>query len=153
MKQAMDELELIIPQVEKMITEVSDAALVAKPSPDKWSKIEILGHLVDSAHNNLRRFIVAQHEQQPNIYYRQEEWVRANAYQHADRENLLTLWVLLNQQIIRVCRAMPTENYERVCNTGREQPSLHPLSFIADDYVRHLKHHLGQIFPGRFNTI
>jgi hypothetical protein len=29
-----------------------------KPSENKWSKKEILGHLCDSAFNNIRRFVV-----------------------------------------------------------------------------------------------
>ncbi len=38
-----------------------------KPLPNKWSKKELIGHLIDSAQNNIRRFIVAQYEDNPVI--------------------------------------------------------------------------------------
>jgi len=44
-----------------------------KPSPARWSKKEILGHLVDSAQNNIRRFVVAQYDERPKIVYNQNK--------------------------------------------------------------------------------
>src|SRR5690242_3908800 len=45
-------------------------------APGKWSKKEVLGHLIDSAANNLRRFIVTQYQPNQKIVYFQEEWVK-----------------------------------------------------------------------------
>ncbi|MGE7686034.1 hypothetical protein [Peribacillus simplex] len=38
-----------------------------RPMPHKWSKKEILGHLCDSALNNMNRFIKIQYEEQPYV--------------------------------------------------------------------------------------
>ncbi len=38
---------------------LSDVEVEYKENPSKWSKKEILGHLIDSANNNLRRFVNA----------------------------------------------------------------------------------------------
>ena len=48
-----------------------------KPKPDKWSRKEILGHLVDSAANNHQRFVRAQYSKDTNFLpYEQKEWVK-----------------------------------------------------------------------------
>jgi hypothetical protein len=57
-----------VPQQIKAIDEVEFSR---KVSPDKWSKKEILGHLIDSATNNHQRFVRAQFET-PQIYYEQD---------------------------------------------------------------------------------
>ncbi|HMG66762.1 MAG TPA: hypothetical protein VK588_03715 [Chitinophagaceae bacterium] len=36
-----------------------------RPAENKWSKKEILGHMIDSAQNNIRRFLVAQYDERP----------------------------------------------------------------------------------------
>jgi hypothetical protein len=116
-----------------------------KPQAGRWSKQEILGHLIDSAHNNLRRFVVTQYEEQPRIVYRQDHWVEAQRYQEAPVEELIQTWRLLNRQIIRTLDAYPAGLAGNLCDIGRETPEIHPISWVAADYVRHLRHHLAQI--------
>ena len=48
-----------------------------KPSPAKWSGNELLGHLIGSAQDNIRRFVLAQYEDEPYIVYAQDNWVTA----------------------------------------------------------------------------
>jgi len=59
---------------------VPEEAFSLEPGPGKWSKKEILGHLVDSAQNNIRRFVVAQYETLPTIRYDQDQWVKLAGY-------------------------------------------------------------------------
>jgi len=56
MVEAALNLEKLITQVLKYINKCTDEELSYKPNPEKWSKKEILGHLVDSGVNNLKRF-------------------------------------------------------------------------------------------------
>lgn len=118
----------------------------AKPDPTKWSRKEILGHLIDSAQNNLRRFITSQYEEQPpHIVYDQDFWVAANQYNHASAKDLILLWKLLNDRIAAVLDQIPLEGMSKLCNTGKGRDELLPLSFLASDYVAHTQHHLQQI--------
>ena len=55
-------LEKIIQNYTRRLETLPEEMYAWKPQPEKWSKKEILGHLVDSAQNNIRRFIVAQYE-------------------------------------------------------------------------------------------
>ncbi|MEO5979948.1 MAG: DinB family protein [Chryseolinea sp.] len=130
---------------------IADTNFSTKPSSRKWSKKEVVGHLVDSAQNNLRRFITGQYEKNPpHIVYAQEFWVDVNHYNQADKDDVLLLWKLINERICVVIENMPESNYQKACNTGKDQPDLHALDWLARDYVEHLKHHLNQIIPHSF---
>ena len=50
---AMKRLEDHIRQMPVLFTGFTSEQLLQKPAPGKWSKKEILGHLIDSAINNL----------------------------------------------------------------------------------------------------
>ena len=63
-----------------------------KPDPKKWSKKEILGHLIDSAANNDQRFVRAVNKvavQFPT--YDQDDWVRIQRYNGMSWSFLFTL--------------------------------------------------------------
>ena len=68
------ELEAVIDQHIAALRAMLKETMAYKPSPAKWSKKEILGHMIDSAQNNIRRFIVAQYEDSPKITYKQDNW-------------------------------------------------------------------------------
>jgi len=150
MKNVTRELREILNAYEKKIDAISDEDFLAKPRPGKWSKQEVLGHLIDSAQNNLRRFICSQYEVTPPlITYQQDFWVAANGYQQAPRAELMALWRLLNLRICAVLENMPADNYSKTSNTG----SLRTLEWLADDYVKHMRHHINQIIPASFDVI
>lgn len=143
----------IVNQCASQLQACTQEELLAKPNPEKWSRQEILGHLVDSAHNNLRRFITGQYENNPHIVYDPDFWVNANQYQKMDKQEVMLLWILLNQNICNVLVNMPESTYGRTCNTGKEQPNLHTLEWLAIDYVKHLQYHMNQVLPGSFEPI
>jgi hypothetical protein len=116
-----------------------------KPAADKWSKKQIIGHLIDSAQVNLQRFVRCTYEEGFKLIYDQEQWVKAQRYQDADVDMLLNLWKLINDQIIRVLKGYPADRSHIQCDTGKKEVSLHTVSWLALDYVDHLNHHLQQI--------
>jgi hypothetical protein len=154
MKHVIQELRDLISAYVAKFNAIQDSEFSHKPLPKKWSKKEVVGHLIDSGQNNLRRFIVSQYEAQiPNIVYDQDFWVKANGYQQMQKEEVITLWRLVNERICEVLEAMPESNYAKQCNTGKSEIQLHSLHWLAEDYVKHMKHHLNQIIPGSFNII
>jgi|TARA_R110000737_G_scaffold264685_1_gene272514 hypothetical protein len=62
--------------------------------PKKWSKKEILGHLIDSGINNLQRFTEIQFSDRPYVIrkYNQNELVIVNDYQNAEIKEILDFW-------------------------------------------------------------
>ena len=67
MKNTIDKLQDILQEYGVKLASLDESEIALRPAPTKWSKKEILGHLIDSAQNNLRRFIVAQYEELPTI--------------------------------------------------------------------------------------
>lgn len=145
-------LQTALLQLEKHIQEVpvhfkqfSSDALLQKPAPNKWSKQEILGHLIDSAINNLKRFTDTQYFPQPYtvIRYNQDELVAINRYQQLPLEHLLQLWSILNKQIVNIISTIPADKlpYTVIIPSGDSKT----LEWLAIDYVEHMEHHLKQI--------
>lgn len=134
-------LEDIIDSYTKDLQAVSAFAFNEKPSPEKWGRKEILGHLIDSAQNNIRRFITAQYEDAPVILYQQDRWVQINHYQQYQPEELIQLWKLLNRQICYIIRNANTEALQRMAVTSEP----HSIQWLAEDYIKHLLHHLHQV--------
>ena len=142
MKEITTELSSLVASCTEQFAALTETDWTAKTNPSKWSKKEVLGHLVDSALNNHRRFIVTQYAERQNIVYFQDQWVFFQGYQQADTEELIALWRLLNLQIVRVLEIMPQSVWTNVCDTGKNGEDLHTLEWLATDYVAHLKHHL-----------
>jgi hypothetical protein len=83
MKEVNERLEYLIKELPLKVKLYSEEDMAAK-LPGKWSKKEILGHLCDSATNNLHRFINVQFEGQPFAIapYAQNNWVTIQDYQN-----------------------------------------------------------------------
>ncbi|WP_447637149.1 DinB family protein [Flavobacterium microcysteis] len=114
--------------------------------PDnKWSKKEILGHLIDSAIHNLVRFTEIHYSPKPYQYrtYNQEDLVNIGQYQSTDSKELIQLWLSLNRQILRIFKSVDSDalHYEIELN----DKSIINLRFLMSDYVAHLEHHIKQI--------
>ena len=144
MQQPIPDIDQII-QNFLIILITNDIDWEAKPSPQGWSKKEILGHLIDSAQINLQRFVRCTYEQNFKLVYAQDEWVATQRYNEAKAEDLLTLWRLLNKQIARILLNYPVQQLQNTCDTGKAEVSLRTVKWLANDYVKHLEHHLGQI--------
>jgi len=114
-------------------------------APGKWTNKQIIGHLIDSAHINLQRFVRCTYEEGFKLIYFQEEWVVAQHYQDADISELLKLWGLVNLQIARVLANYPAERVQIKCDNGRYEASFNTVAFLAEDYIEHMQHHLKQL--------
>jgi hypothetical protein len=134
-------LEQIINDCTRKFKAMSAHLWSEKKFEDKWSKQEILGHLCDSAMNNIRRFVVSQYEENNLIVYKQDDWVALQNYQSENYQNIISLWKLLNEQIIRIIKQIPNEKLNYTCKT----PDEHSIIWLIEDYIKHLNHHLNQI--------
>ena len=139
-------MEALIAEYTEKFNAIPENEFVQKPAPGKWSKKEIIGHLIDSAQNNIQRFVRTQYIDKPHVVYNQDAWVAAANYQAYDRGSLIQLWQLLNKHICVILANMPAEIYTRECNVGRDMEKLVTVQFLAEDYVAHHLHHIKQIF-------
>jgi hypothetical protein len=125
------------------LSAVSEQAAAQKPSPDKWSKKEILGHLIDSAANNHQRFVRLQLVPEISLPgYEQDGWVRVNRYQETPWTDIVALWAAYNRHLAAVIESLDSSTLGHVWHSPSGDMTL---EFLATDYVEHIKHHLGQI--------
>ena len=116
----------------------------ASSAPGKWSRKEILGHLIDSASNNHQRFVRAQVADELSFPgYAQTDWVRVQGWAQADWQGIVDMWSALNRHLAHVVGRVPAEKLRTQCRIGDNAPMT--LEALIADYVRHMKHHLEQL--------
>jgi len=144
MKKIASDLRKIVERVSGKLSRLKPEHVAYKESPYKWSKKEVLGHLIDSAANNHQRFVRACYGA-ANIFppYDQNEWVRWGHYQELDYAELVGLWIAYNRHLSNLIERLPAAALSAPCNIGKEEPV--PLEFVIKDYLHHLQHHLNQI--------
>lgn len=126
-----------------LLSAIPEDAASKKPAPNKWSKKEILGHLIDSAANNHQRFMRLQLQTEISLPgYDQDDWVRLNRYQQRTWNEIVTLWSAYNRHLASVIESLDDSALGHVWHSPDGDVTL---EFVASDYVRHLKHHLTQI--------
>lgn len=150
--EAKDEILALVDAALLNFKNLTDEDWNAKTNPAKWSKKELLGHLIDSASNNLRRLIVGQYEQGTKIVYDQDKWVAYQKYQQLDVEYLQALWKLMNHQVANVIENIPQSKLDYTCDTGIGKAEVHSLVYFIEDYIVHLKYHLNQIIDKNYNA-
>ena len=150
------ELESTVERVTPILLGVSEEAASKRPRPGAWSAKEIIGHLIDSAANNHRRFVEAQYRDDlvfPG--YDQNAWVSAQRYQERPWRELVSLWHSYNLHLCHIIAAVPQAVREKVQNrhnlheiAWRRLPETESttLEYFMADYVEHLRHHISQAF-------
>ena len=145
MTETTNKLEQLLKDGLAYLSKSSESEMSQKVSPEKWSKKEILGHLIDSGVNNLQRFTEIQFEDKPYTIrkYKQNELVKANDYQNAKTNEIIEFWLAVNNRIKNLMASQTEEtlNYK----IELEKDNISDLKFLMKDYVDHLAHHLNQI--------
>jgi hypothetical protein len=110
----------------------------------KWTRKEILGHLIDSAVNNHQRLVRAQFSD-PFVWpgYDQQAWVQVQRYRERPWLELVELWAGLNRHLAAIIETLPADQLRTSCCIGDREPAS--LEWWTRDYVRHLRHHLEQL--------
>lgn len=121
---------------------MTEKELNHRPMPHKWSKKEILGHLCDSALNNMNRFIKIQYEEQPYVIqsYNQDQWVLVQNYQERPMDEIVNLFCTLNKQIVHIITNTPNDKLSNLCDIGNNQQKS--LEWLINDYLEHMEHHI-----------
>ena len=140
---AINRLTYLLDNVTPLIKEIPATDFTHKPGPEKWSRQEIIGHLIDSAANNHHRFIRIQYEEVPVIYYDQNKWNTLSGYAAYDKDKLVQLWELYNRHLVEIIKRIPDTALTREGESKNKE--RHALEWYITDYVAHLEHHLKQV--------
>ena len=146
MKTTAQYLQQTIAQVLPLLQQISDQEASVKLLPHKWSKKEILGHLVDSASNNQQKFVRMMNQPHLNfVGYAQDFWVSEQHYNTASWQELVNFWSAYNNHIAHIIEHVNPDYLQHTITI--EGKGLFTLEFIMNDYAEHLKHHLKVILP------
>ena len=115
----------------------ADASLPERDG--KWSAKEVIGHLTDSATNNLARIVRMQIAAEHMPGYAQEAWVEVQHYLDREWAEVLALWFALNEHIVWTIRHIP---HAALANRATVAGSPLTLGFLIEDYIAHMQHHL-----------
>ncbi|OGU29623.1 MAG: hypothetical protein A2057_08770 [Ignavibacteria bacterium GWA2_35_9] len=143
LQKTINRLQYLCEIIPPLLIEIPGKDFSFKPSETKWSKKQILGHLIDSAANNHQRFVRIQFEDVPSITYNQDNWNNHSYHNQVDSKYLIKFWELYNLHLAELIKLIPEKNFVRECNVGKEQNVT--LQWLVEDYVRHLEHHLRQL--------
>jgi hypothetical protein len=139
-----DHILNLVDRVQDRFSKLAEPEVSQYPAPAKWSKKEILGHLVDSASNNHQRFVRAQQVTELRFpVYKQVDWVKSQNYASENWDDILNLWIALNKHLAHIINQIPAEKLSVVCWLGDNQPIT--LGELIEDYIKHQEHHLKQI--------
>jgi hypothetical protein len=144
MKDVSEDLARTVDAAEPALLAVNEAESAVPALEGGWSRKELLGHLIDSASNNHQRFVRAALAGELAFPgYDQNGNVRVQAVERAGWPLLVNLWASYNRYLAHVIENLPKEQLDAACRIGSGEPVT--LRFLVQDYLRHLKHHLGQI--------
>jgi hypothetical protein len=147
MREVADDLRREIAATAPRLRAFSEEQTTRDRGRDKWVPKEILGHLIDSAANNHQRFVRARFTNPfTTPGYDQRAWVAAHGYRERPWGELVDLWASLNTHVAAAMDSVPPESLATTCIIGDNPPAT--LDWVMRDYMRHLRHHLAQIFEG-----
>lgn len=138
-------LQHVVADVVPLLQHADAGRTIVSPTPGTWCAREVLGHLIDSACNNHRRFVLG-HARETTQWdgYVQDHWVSSQHYTDEPWVDLVALWVAYNRHLAHVM-AVTTPDvaaFEAVSPDGTRHVSV---GWLMSDYVRHLEHHVAQI--------
>lgn len=124
---------------------VDDPLSGVRAKPDGWCAREIVGHLIDSACNNHRRWIVGQ---TPGLAkfdgYEQNAWVSRNRYADEPWSDLVSLWAAYNRHLRHLISRTPADHLMMSAMSPDGDGPV-TIGFLMHDYVGHIRHHLEQV--------
>ncbi|MRH41701.1 DinB family protein [Aquibacillus halophilus] len=142
MQQVIEAINYWIKNLPEEYNAMSEEETSSRPLPNKWSRKETLGHLCDSAINNIERFVKIQYEIPIYVVqpYNQDQWVTIQNYQDRSLDDIVYLFEILNKQLVNIVKNVPDERLSNLCDLGDNQHKT--FEWLIQDYLRHMEHHI-----------
>src|SRR5437660_6934872 len=117
------ELSQAVLACEPLLRQVRNADATFRPAPGKWSKKEILGHLIDSASNNHQRFVRAAAQGSLEFPgYDQDKLIAVQKPNSMSWELLIEFWASYNRYLVHILNQIPSSAAEVQCSIGGKPP-------------------------------
>jgi len=142
-------LSILIKEWEPRLLGLPDKVITGRRNSQNRTIKQILGHLIDSASNNIHRIVHMQYEESPlrfpnyAINGNNDRWIAIQNYQEEDWISMINMWKYSNLHIIHVIRNVDSSKLQNQWHYSDEK--LISLKDGIIDYLRHFKLHLDEI--------
>ncbi|MCD8044421.1 MAG: DinB family protein [Tannerellaceae bacterium] len=140
--QVIEEWEIVLQQLDREL-------ICTKRNKQNRTIKQIVGHLVDSASNNIHRIVQFHYQPDPMIFPdyancgNNDRWIAIQNYQEEDWDNLIQLWKYTNIHIAHLIRQVDTTKLaHNWINAFGEKISLREM---ITSYPSHLHLHINEI--------
>lgn len=131
-------------EAEQKLIKIGEGKAADSYYPEKWTRKQVLGHLLDSAANNHVRFVTAAIDgKYEGPAYASDAWVKMHGYETRQWTVLLERWRSANAALAEVVERVPEEKLSAECRIGDAKPVT--LKFVIEDYLDHLDQHVADI--------
>ncbi|HAH23818.1 MAG TPA: hypothetical protein DCL77_08685 [Prolixibacteraceae bacterium] len=134
---------------EPRLLALSEEVISSRKNSQNRSIRQILGHLVDSASNNIHRIVHLQYRENPCSFpnYATEgnndRWIVLQDYQHEEWHNLVKLWRYINLHLVHIIRNVDQSKLENQWISS--DTKLISLRENIESYPQHFNLHLAEI--------
>lgn len=148
--QVANEIRQIIEVEEPFLSSLDKESISLKFNCQNRSIKQIVGHLIDSASNNLHRIIHLQYNECPLNFPNyatngnNDRWIAIQNYQDEDWSALIQLWKYSNLHLIHVIDQINTDKIDNKWLASPQGETVR-LKDMVIDYPRHLKLHISEI--------
>jgi hypothetical protein len=143
------EIAALVEEWEPKLSELSTELITEGKNSQNRTIKQILGHLIDSASNNIHRYVHLQYRESPLEFPNyasggnNDRWIAIQQYQSEEWDKMIRLWMYINYHLIHVIRNINPEKLDNVWIAGPGRNIS--LKEMVTEYLKHLKLHLGEI--------
>jgi len=148
-RQICNELTVLISTWERTLLSQPEKIITSRKNSQNRSIRQIVGHMVDSASNNIHRVIHMHYQSSPIKYPdyanlgNNDRWIAIQNYQEEDWNDLVGLWVSLNRHMVHLIKQVDVSKLDQYWISALNEPVT--LREMIADYPRHFKLHLDEI--------
>lgn len=134
---------------EPRLLALSEEVISERENRQNRSIRQILGHLIDSASNNIHRIVHLQYRENPCSFPNyasngnNDRWIAIQNYQHEDWHNLVHWWNYTNQHLIHVIRNVNPDKLDNQWQSSEIE--LISLRENIEGYLPHFILHLNEM--------
>ncbi|MDF2844884.1 MAG: hypothetical protein K0R00_3310 [Herbinix sp.] len=148
-KQNNEELLSLIKEWEPILLQLPKGVITQRRNSQNRTIKQIVGHMTDSASNNIHRLIHLQYQASPLIFPdyanlgNNDKWIAIQNYQNENWEDLVQLWKYSNLHIIHVINNVSIDRLDNEWISALNKAVS--LKTMIIDYLPHFQLHLREI--------
>ncbi len=148
-KQNNEELLSLIKEWEPILLQLPKGVITQRRNSQNRTIKQIVGHMTDSASNNIHRLIHLQYQASPLIFPdyanlgNNDKWIAIQNYQNKNWEDLVQLWKYSNLHIIHVINNVSIDRLDNEWISALNKAVS--LKTMIIDYLPHFQLHLREI--------